>query len=196
MEFIQTYAKEIFSLFVPLLTWLINNKFKARAKLLLAIPHRFTFVVNEPLRDADGNELSPTQTVHTASHVLTNSGKETATKVELVFNWRPLCINIWPLRHYTEYTEPDKRYVMIFDSLAPSEQIGFELLSVNSELSNLINARSDQCVANEIAMYPQPVVSNWKRRIAVTLLFFGFSFAIYISILLLQFLIAKTPMGI
>jgi len=196
MEFIQTYAKEIFSLFVPLLTWFINNKFKARAKLLLAIPHRFTFVVNEPLRDADGNEISPNQTVHTASHVLTNSGKETATKVELVFNWKPLCINIWPLRHYTEYTEPDNRYVMIFDSLAPNEQIGFELLSVNSDLPNLINARSDQCVANEIAMYPQPVVSSWKRRLAVTLLFFGFSFAIYVSILLLQFLIAKTPMGI
>jgi hypothetical protein len=196
MEFIQTYAKELFSLLVPLITWYLNSKFRARAKLQLAIPHSFTFIVNEPLHNQDGEIVTPNQTVHTASHVLTNSGKETATRVELVFNWKPLCINIWPLRHYTEYTEADNRYVMIFDSLAPNEQIGFELLSINNDLPRLINARSDQCVATEIAMYPQPIVSTWKRRVAITLLFFGFSFAIYVSILLLQFLITRTPVGI
>ncbi len=195
MGFLQSYAKEIFSLLIPLITWLLNNQFKARAKLLLAIPHSFTFIVQEPLRDADGEILSATQTVHTASHVLTNSGRETATNVELVFNWKPLCINIWPSRHYEEHTEEDNRHVMIFDSLAPNEQIGFELLSINNDLPNLVNARSDQCTATTIAMYPQPILAAWKRRLAVTLLFFGFSFAIYISILLLQFLILAAPVG-
>ncbi|CAA0089067.1 Uncharacterised protein [Zhongshania aliphaticivorans] len=196
MEFIQHYAKEIFSLVIPLITWFLNNRFKARAKLQLAIPHSFTFIVDEPLRDPDGNVIREKQSVHTASHVISNSGRETATRVELVFNWKPLCINIWPSRHYEQHSEQDGRHVMVFESLAPNEQIGFELLSVNNDLPALINARSDQCTATTIAMYPQPVESAWKRRLAVTLLFMGFSFAIYLTIILLQFLILANNGGI
>ena len=195
MEFIQQYAKEIFALLVPLLTWFLNDRFKARAKLQLALPHSFTFIVQEPLRNSDGEVLREAQSVQTASHVITNSGKETATNVELVFNWKPLCINIWPSRHYEQHTETDGRHVMVFDSLAPGEQIGFELLNVNSDLPNLINARSDQCTATSIAMYPQPVVALWKRRLAATLLFLGFSFAVYLTILILQFIILARPAG-
>lgn len=189
MEFIQAHAKEIFSLFVPLLTWFLTNKFRDRAKLQLAVPHQFTFIVQEPLQDERGDIVTQSQSVHTASHVLTNSGRDTATNVELVFNWKPRCINIWPSRHYTEHTESDNRYVMIFESLAPNEQIGCEVLSINEQLPDLVNARSDQCAASTIKMYPQPVVDAWKRRLAITLLFFGFSFAIYVSIMLLQFLV-------
>lgn len=195
MELIHQYAKELFALLVPLLTWILNSRFRARAKLQLAAPHRFTFLVNEPLKDEQGNVIKPSQTVHTVSHVLTNAGRETATKVELVFNWKPLCINIWPSRHYEEKTEEDGRYVMIFDSFAPNEQIGFELLSVNSELPWLVNARSDQCTAVTVDMYPQPVVAAWKRRLAVALLLLGFASAIYISVVVLQFLILGTPYG-
>jgi len=85
---------------------------------------------------------------------------------------------------------------MVFESLAPNEQIGCELLSVNTDLPALINARSDQCTATTIAMYLQPVVSAWKRRLVVTLLFMGFSFAIYLTTLLLQFLIFANKGGI
>ena len=195
MEFIQQYAKELFALLVPLVTWILSNRFRARAKLQLGIPHSFTFIVQEPLRDKEGNVLRETQTVHTASHVVTNSGRETATKVELVFNWKPLCINIWPSRHYEEHSGQDGRHVMVFDSLAPNEQIGFELLSVNGDLPALANARSDQCTATSIAMHPQPIVAAWKRRLVVTLLFFGLSFSIYLATLILQFLILATPSG-
>lgn len=195
MEILQTYAKEIFALFVPLFTWILNNWFRDKAKLQLARPHGFTFLVDEPLKDPEGNVVSHKQTVHTVSHVITNSGRETATDVELVFNWKPLCINIWPARHYTEHTESDGRFVMLFDSLAPGEQIGFELLTINSELPNLVNARSNQCTAETIAMYPQPVLSPWKRKLAVFLLFAGIAFTVYAAVLILQFLVLSTPYG-
>lgn len=195
MEFIHQYAKEIFSIVVPIITWILNNKFKAKAKLQLAVPHSFTFMVQEPLRNAEGEIIRPTQGVYTASRVLKNSGKETATNVELVFNWKPLCINIWPSRHYTEHLEPDNRYIIVFDSLAPNEQIGVEVLSVNNELPALINARSDQCTATVVEMYPQVAVQAWKRKIASLLIFLGLSFAIYIFIVSLQFLILAAPQG-
>jgi len=195
MDILQQYAKELFALFVPVLTWVLNNLFRAKAKLQLARPHGFTFLVNEPLKDPDGNVVSPKQTVHTVSHVISNAGRETATGVELVFNWKPLCINIWPARHFSESIESDGRYAMQFDSLAPGEQIGFELLSINSELPNLVNARSNQCAAETIAMYPQPILSPWKRKLAVFLLFSGIAFTVYMGILILQFLVLGTPFG-
>ncbi len=191
MELIQIYAKEIFSLLVPLVIWILNDKFRARAKLQIAQPHRFTFLVDEPLKDEKGGLVYAKQTVHTVTHTIRNSGKETAMNVELVFNWQPLCVNIWPSRHYKEYTEQDGRYILIFDSLAPNEIIGCELLSVNRDLPDLINSRSDQCVASTVEMYPQPIIPAWKRRIAIVLSFAGISFMVYMSILLLQFLVVN-----
>jgi len=119
MTFLETYGKEIVSLLIPLVTWVLSTFFKTKAKLLLASPHNFTFLVQQPLLGPQGNQISPTQNVYTSSFLIRNAGKETATKVELVFNWKPQCVNIWPLRHYQEHTEPDNRYVMIFDSMSP-----------------------------------------------------------------------------
>ncbi|HDY7809418.1 TPA: hypothetical protein RQK32_004384 [Vibrio vulnificus] len=59
MEFLQQYAKEIFALSVPLLTWFLNFYFKAKAKLHVASPHGFTFLVEEPVKDENGEVVSP-----------------------------------------------------------------------------------------------------------------------------------------
>jgi hypothetical protein len=195
MNFLETYGKEIVSLIVPLITLALNTFFKAKAKLLLASPHTFTFIIQQPLLNSQGNQISPVQTIHTISHVINNVGKETATKIELLFNWKPLCINFWPPRHYSEQTEPDGRYTLIFDSLAPNEVMGCELLTLNSDLPSLLVVRSDQCVAKTITMYPQPMIKNWQRRISIILVLAGLSLVVYLAIWLLQFLVLKTPFG-
>ena len=195
MSFLETYGKEIVSLLVPLVTWALNTFFKAKAKLLLASPHNFTFLVEQPLLDAQGNQIAPRQTVHTRSLMVWNGGKEPATKLEWVFNWKPLCINIWPSRHFVEHIEPDNRYVMIFDSLAPNEYMGCELMSINADPPNLITVRSDQCVAQTVSMYPQPVISNSRRRIGTVLRLAGLALVVYLTIVVLQFLVLKTPFG-
>lgn len=193
--FLQTYGKEIVALVVPLIAWMLNTFFKARARLLIARPHAFTFLVQEPLLDPSGTVISPTQTINTSSFVISNAGREIATKVELVFNWKPKCVNLWPTRHYEERIEPDNRFTMIFDSLAPREDVGFEMFSINSDLPALIIARCDQCVAQTIKMAPQPIVPAWKRRAFVFLTFAGLSTLIYAAIVLLQFLVLRTPFG-
>lgn len=195
MTFFETYGKEIVSLLVPFLTWMLNGVFKAKAKLQVALPHQFTFLVQQPLNDAEGNQVSPTQTVKTNSFIIRNAGREPASKVELVFNWKPMCLNLWPVRHYEEHVEPDNRYVLIFDSLAPNEVLGVEVLSVNYDLPNLVTVRSAECLAQNINMYPQPVVSQSLRVIATVLMALGLAAAVYFTIVLVQFLILKTPLG-
>lgn len=195
LSWVQSYAKEIISLLVPFITWLLNSTLKGKVRLQVAQPHKFTFIVQEPLIGSDGNQISSTQTVHTNSFIVRNAGREPATKVELVFNWKPMCLNIWPPRHFQEHLEPDKRYTIIFDSLSPSEVIGCEVLSINAELPNLVTVRSDQSIAQFINMYPQPVISNTARIAAAILISLGVATAVYTFILLVQFLVLKTPYG-
>ena len=193
--FLQTYGKEIVSLIVPLLAWMLNTFFKAKARLLIANPHSFTFLVQEPLRDPSGTVVSNTQTIQTRSFVVSNSGRETATNVEVIFNWKPQCVNLWPARNYEERTDPDGRYAMIFKSLAPRENLGFEMFSINHDVPALIVARCDQCAATFINMAPQPIAAPWKRRAVIFLAFAGLSTVVYAAIVLLQFLVLRTPYG-
>jgi hypothetical protein len=195
LVWIQTYAKELVSLAVPFIAWSLNSFLKGRVRLQYATPHGFTFLVQQPMRDALGNEVSPTQTVHTQSVIVRNSGREPATKVEVVFNWEPMCLNIWPLRHFETHREPDRRHVLIFDSLSPGEVIGCEALSVNADLPMLVTVRCDQCVAQSIRMYPQPIVGKGLRMIVLVLLALGLATAIYFAIVVLQFLMLGTPYG-
>lgn len=195
MTLVETYGKEIVAIATPLITWVLNTFFKSKAKLLLASPHTFTFLVQQPLVGTDGKQISPTQTVKTRSLMLRNAGREPATNLEWVFNWKPLCINVWPSRHFDEHVETDGRYVMIFPSLAPGEYLGCELFSINADLPNLIIVRSDQCVAQTIAMYPQPVRPAWQRKLATLFWLAGLGVAVYGALLLLQFLVLKTPLG-
>lgn len=195
MSFFETYGKEIFALLVPMFTWTLNTIFKAKTKLQVALPHQFTFLVQEPLIDGDGNQVKPNQTVQTNSFIIRNAGKVSATKLELVFNWKPMCLNLWPVRHYEEQIEPDNRYVLIFDSLAPGEVLGVEVLSVNADLPNLTTVRSAECVAQTINMYPQPIVKKSVQYVAAVLIALGLAAAIYLALLLIQFLVLRTPVG-
>lgn len=193
-DFLQTYGKEIFALLVPILTFALNRFFKSKAKLDWFEPHSFTYLTRNATRDEDGSETVNTLVIHTKTVVVRNSGRETATKVELVFNWKPMCINMWPPRHHDEHQDGDNRYSIIYDSLAPGEFVGCSLLSVSHELPNLVNVRSEQCVAQNVVMLPQPIVSGWLRVLLSTLLAVGSVATIYLAISLIQWLVLNTPL--
>lgn len=193
MDFISTYGKEIVALLVPFITWFLNVGIKPRAKLIWTSPHSFTFLVQEPLRDAEGNVLRQTQKVETASIKVINTGRDTANKIELIFNWKAQYINLWPVRHYEQKTDPDGRHILIFENLSPKEEIGIEVMSINADLPALLLVRSAECTAKNVALRWFQFVPTWKINIARLLMLVGFSTAIYWIISLIQFLVLKTP---
>lgn len=193
MDFFRTYAKEIVSVAVPILSAIIGRLSRSRVRLTYSTPHGFTFLVQEPLRNAAGEVIKATQTVQTRSIWFRNSGRAIAHHVELVFNWKPLCINNWPARHVEERIEADGRYVLILESLAPSEDFGCELLAVNKDLPQIITVRCDEGTGRLIRMHPQPSVARWRVWLILALAFIGFVAAIYLLLVILQWLILKTP---
>ena len=193
MNFLQSYAKEIIALVVPFITWFLNARFRARAKLVWSRPHGFSFLVQQPLRDAQGQVIRPNQLVNTQSLLVSNNGRDTATKIEAVFNWKPQHLNLWPVRHYGEIVEPDNRYILTFESLAPGEQVAIEILSINVDLPPLLILRSDQSVAEEVRMVTTRFVPMWAQSLAQLVFFVGIGAMVYVVIVLVQFLVLQTP---
>lgn len=179
LAFLQTYPKELVSVAVPIALWVLNNRLQPKARLVLGTSHFFTFLVQEPLRKEGGDVVSPTQTVNTASMQLINRGRVAATKLEIVFNWKPQHLNVWPARSFEERLAPDRRYSILFENLSPGELIGFELLAVNGALPDLITARSEQCVARTNLLLPQPIQPQWKAILVTSLLVVGSGATIY-----------------
>ena len=189
MTFFSTYSKEIVALIAPFIAWVFATRFQNRSRLIQSTRHAFTFIIQQPLIGADGKQISPTQTVNAASVSVFNAGRQVANKLEVVFNWKPQHINIWPSRHYTENTAPDSRYSLHFENLPPKETIGFELLVVNSQLPAMMTARSDQSLASTLPLVPQPIQPRWKLALAAWLVLTGFAGNVYKLTLLLQVIV-------
>ncbi|GJK70794.1 hypothetical protein TUM17564_28210 [Citrobacter freundii] len=192
MGFLSLYGKEVFSIFVVLLTWILNNRFKNKAKLSYGCQHGFTFLVQDPLRDANGEVISDSQLVHTQSVILVNEGRESATNITLVFNYKPMCVNFWPVCHYEETLEKDKRYIVKFDSLAPNDSIRCEILSIHQPVPEILSIRSKECRAAQVNIITQKAVSSIVWRFGVFLTLLGIGTLTYLTIVILQWLVTQT----
>ena len=193
MELIQQYAKELVAILVPFISWALNRAQHGEARLVRGVRHAHSFLVEQPLIGPDGAQIAPTQIAHTASVVSRNVGRKSATNIELVFNFKPMCINFWPIRTKGEVVQPDGRVAYVFNSLARDELLGFELLSVNHDLPQLVNVRCDQGAAKEVRLIQNQQLANWKIMALQGFALLGMAAAAYLVLLLIQFLVLKTP---
>ena len=186
-EFLMFDPKLTVAIAVPFLTFLLNRWFSPRAKLFHSERHRFHYIVQQPLLDAQGSQIQPTQSVVVSSLSLTNAGRVPATNVEITFNWKPQYFNVWPVRPYEERAHPDGRFTVILNSLAPKEVFGMELLSVNLDLPNLINLRSNEAESCEKRMVLQILYPIWIYRLILSIFVLGFMTTVYIILYILDF---------
>lgn len=193
MNFFSQYGKEITSILVPLITFFLNNFFKGTAKVSVGELHQFSFLIEEPILNENGEVLNPKQVINTRAYIILNEGREAAKNFELIFNFKSnMHLNIWPVRPYSEGYDPNGRYVLTFRYVAPKESFRCEVLSVNSELPELLISRSEQGVSRSIVLYPQKVMNKYFIKFIQCCIFLGMASFVYIFIVLLQWLVTKT----
>ena len=167
---IEQFEKELISLGFALATALILYLFRARTELVYADLHQWVFLlpalpplpmIREGESPPPPPALAPTINVFTRSIIVMNLGRQPATEVQLVFNWRPN-FNIWPMRPNYVHTNPDGRFTLKFDSLAPKERFQVELI-VNAALPDLINVRSKECLGRTTSV---DIRGNWDWFLA------------------------------
>ncbi|MCS3609036.1 hypothetical protein [Erwinia rhapontici] len=193
MNIISQYGKEIISILVPLMTFILNNFFKVSAKIAIGQLHQFSFLIEEPIRNENGEVVKPKQIINTMSYVVVNEGREAAKNLELIFNYKSnMHLNIWPVRPYSESYDPNGRYVLSFGYVAPKENFRCELLSINADLPELLTSRSEQGVSKSIILLPQKVLNKNLIKFLQCCIFLGMASFVYIFIVLLQWLVTKT----
>lgn len=187
MNLIQAYSKELISIFVPIVLALIGHVFKARSKIIWSVTNAQVMSVQEN-RQAPGNgEVQQVPgTVRTASIFFRNTGRDAATNVEIVFNWKPAHFNVWPQRDYNTITNPDGRFIIKLDDLAPKENFGVELLAVNEVLPDVVSVRSTQGVGKLVKTMPDLVHPKWQLVLVLYLMFAGAIATVYALISTVQ----------
>jgi hypothetical protein len=190
LEIAQTYSKELAALAAVLITWALNRYARPRARLLYSVRHAWTTLVEEPLKDPEGKVLAERQAINTASLVINNDGRDTAKNVEIVFNWKPMFLNVWPARHFEEKASAHNRHSLFFQSLAPKEAINIELISINANLPAMVTVRSDEVTAQERGMMLQPIHPNWKLALFTWFFLAGIAATGYLVALLIQIIAA------
>ncbi|HVY07587.1 MAG TPA: hypothetical protein VHB46_16550 [Burkholderiales bacterium] len=194
VDWLQVYGKELVSLLVPVITAIIRVAFRPAVKLNSSVAHKFTFLIQEPRFDQAGVKLAETQSMVVQSTFTRNTGKAVAEDLEIVFNWKPFAVNVWPVRQFTETTLEDRRYILTFPTLAPRETVGVEALVINSEMPQVTLIRCRQGETNWIRTQPWPIVPLWKIRIAQALMLLGLGLLVYFVLVVLQYLIVVTPL--
>lgn len=185
---LQTYSKELVTILGVFLTFGLNQFLKSRAKLIFGRRHAFISLVEEPLKDADGNVVSARQTVRTESVMIRNDGREPAKNIEIVFNWKPQSLNIWPVRHYEARDSQNDRWSIKLDSLASGEELNLEILSVNHDIPAILTIRSEDQLARMVEFEVVRSFSSKTKSLLVALMVLGLATSFYLLGILVQFL--------
>src|SRR6185437_13374219 len=191
MSFWQEHFKEICSFITPLLIAGVKYLLRGKVKLRYIVAHDFTFLVNEPRLDAQGNVLQPNQMVHTRSHVLKNFGSKSAEKVRVTFNYKPQYLNVWPRREFEQRFDDNRRYIMVIDNLMPKEPLTIEALSINAQLPDVLSVRHESGLGAGQGMSIYPAVPKWRIGLAMVAMFLGAMTVVYWLIELGMYVAAK-----
>jgi hypothetical protein len=67
--------KATIALASPFVTAALNRLFSPSVKLYHSVRHRFNYIINEPLKDKDGNDVRSSQSVSVQSISIANAGR-------------------------------------------------------------------------------------------------------------------------
>lgn len=182
--------KATIALASPFVTVALNRLFTPSVKLFHSVTHGFHYLINEPLKDKDGNEIRPSQSVAVQSISISNAGRVPAKNLEIVFNWKPNYINVWPVRRFQEHIHPDGRYSVHLENLAPKEVFGLELLSVNAEMPNIVTARSEEAESRERNMTSSVELAPWAKGMVLLLMTLGLITLVYVILTIFAFAVS------
>jgi len=188
--FIQDYSKEIVSILVPIVAATCNKIAKGKSRFLCAQRHDFTFFLREQ-KEPNGEIKTPAGTVHTMSYFVRNDGKNQISGIEVVWNWRPDAINIWPPRPFDESKDSDGRFSISLKNMSPGEDLLIELIAFGTVLPRMVSCRCDQSVARHVELNFFEKLPSWKLWGFRALAFLGLATFVYGALRLLQILLIE-----
>lgn len=181
---ILDYSKEITSLLMGLISVVGKVVSKPRTALMWG-PRTHVSHLLPPFTDADGDVTDPKPILNAASFLIKNTGKVPLTEVEVILNFPPQSLNLWPPRPFSKREIEHDRVAISLTTLSPGEEIWFEMVAVNAPVPAALSVRSKETVARLLTLELMPVVPKWRIRALQGLSIFGVVAVVYASLWLL-----------
>ena len=186
---ILDYSKEIASVLVGFFG--LIGKLAAKPKTSMAWGPRASIShILPPFTDADGKVTDQRPHLTVGSFFISNTGKVPLSEIEIVLNYSPQSLNLWPPRPFSIAEIAHGRIAISLPALSPKDELWFEMVSVNNSLPNVLSVRSKETVARPITLDLLPVAPTWQIRIIQILSLFGIVAAVYVTLWLLSGLLA------
>ncbi|WP_329847725.1 hypothetical protein [Stenotrophomonas hibiscicola] len=182
---ILDYSKEIASILVGLFG--LIGKLAAKPKTSMGWGPRASIShILPPFTDADGNVTDQRPHLTVGSFFISNTGKVPLSEIEIVLNYSPQSLNLWPPRPFSITEIAHGRIAISLPTLSPKDELWFEMVAVNNTLPNVLSVRSKETVARPITVDLLPVAPRWQIRAIQILSLFGVVAAVYATLWLLS----------
>lgn len=155
---------------ISLVVGLALQRFADKPKLQYFVPGRFSFNVENPKLQLQTDSLT-----------IQNSGRKSATNIEIVHKERPEHFQFSQAIGYKEDFNPNGEHIIKIDSLGPKEFLNIQYLS-HTKVPVLLRVRSDQGSAQLIQVQFQPIYPKYLMYVVGVLMLSGFGVLLYLAI--------------
>ena len=152
---------------ISLIVGLLLQRFQSKPKLLYWLPGSFIFELKEPK-----------VTIRTDSLTIQNTGRKSATNLEIVHKYKPEHFHFSTAISFVEETNPNGEHIIKIPSLGAKEFVNIQLLSL-VQMPILLNVRSADGPAQLIKVHLQRILPKWVYISVGGLLLLGFGFFLY-----------------
>ncbi|MBN9437043.1 hypothetical protein [Bosea sp. (in: a-proteobacteria)] len=118
--------------------------------------------------------------VWTCQIVFINPSKSIAEDIEIVFNYRPLHLSVFPHLKYEISENPDRRIVVKIDKLNPKEIVNIAMLNTHTELPHMTSVRFKGGIGKRIDLEPSRVFPVWIRGLIGFVMLAGVAAIFYV----------------
>jgi len=181
----------VLALFAPLATHVWFRFLEKKPNLIWTGRHGFLFLVPATEQKAEAKATESKESggstkrnpyrYYTRGYHFRNAGGASVTNLEIIFNYKPEHFELHEPLKYSEHLNPDGRFIIQIDKLAPKSHFDLELLSA-FELPSIARVGSDSgdAAAKNFNFIPNPSVPF--KVFAIGAMIIGIFVAAYLAI--------------
>jgi hypothetical protein len=153
LELLKT--PQLIATLLTIATTIVLRMIQPRPRVVWGTSHQFAFRI--PRTNAPGGEFL----LHTQTAFLQNIGFGPAEDVEIILNYKPEHLSLWPQLNYTTVTNPEGRFIIKIENLGRREYTAVEMLHSIGEMPTALRVRTSRGECRQVSMAPMQVFPRW-----------------------------------
>lgn len=120
--------------------------------------------------------------ITSASHLVQNVGGAPAKDVQVVFNYKPNSISVWPQQAYVGEENPESRWLIRIPSIGPHENVTINSIMIGVDHPNILTVKTPEGLGKFADFSFHRDLGKFRNGLILALMFLGFVF--FVNLLL------------